>query len=160
MAWWQDGTSNQVIFAEKHIPTGLVNQCAHSDDGIPLASNLQRAKRDCTYLGYDESNWDGSAVTAQTAFMFSFFNAFHVHDTSGTANKYLAKMIPTDSAQDSVPTTAYQNPMYDYSAGSLHPGIINILLGDGSVRSFSKAGNPKILVYFGVVNDGNSVTLP
>jgi prepilin-type processing-associated H-X9-DG protein len=50
--------------------------------------------------------------------------------------------------------------MYDYSAGSLHPGAFNILLGDGSVRSFSKAGNPKILVYLGIVSDGNVVTLP
>ncbi|MDR2437784.1 MAG: DUF1559 domain-containing protein [Planctomycetaceae bacterium] len=159
MAWWQDGISNQVIFAEKHIPTGLVNQCAHSDDGAPLATPLQRAKRDCTFLGYDESNYDGSTVTTNTAFLPGILNSFHDVDASLSPH-YNAKLIPTDTSQYSVPASVYENNMYTYAAGSLHPGIINILIGDGSVRSFSKAGNPKILVYLGVVNDGNTVTLP
>ncbi|MDR1963607.1 MAG: hypothetical protein LBQ50_07490, partial [Planctomycetaceae bacterium] len=95
----------------------------------------------------------------QTAFLPGILNSFHITDTSGTAN-YSAKLIPTDPSQYSVPASAYENNMHTYAAGSLHPGIINILIGDGSVHTFSKAGNPKILVYFGVVNDGNPVTLP
>jgi prepilin-type N-terminal cleavage/methylation domain-containing protein len=158
MAWWLDGTSNQIIFAEKHIPTGLVNQCAHSDDGLPIATFLQRAKRDCTFLGYDESNYDGSTVSTQTTFLLANLNSFHVADTS--TSHYSAKLIPINPSQYSVPATAFENNTYTYAAGSLHSGVVNILIGDGSVRSFSKAGNPKILVYFGVVNDGNVVTLP
>jgi hypothetical protein len=158
MAWWLDGTSNQIIFAEKHIPTGLVNQCAHSNDGGTLATPLQRAKRDCTFLGYDESNYDGSTVYGDTSFLPGILNTFHLVDTYTT--HYDPKFIPTNPSQYSVPDSAYENNMYTYAAGSTHPGIINILIGDGSVRSFSKAGNPKILVYFGIVNDGNIATLP
>ena len=44
--------------------------------------------------------------------------------------------------------------------GSVHPGVVNFLLGDGAVRSLPITTPPGILARLGTVNDGNTVTLP
>ena len=44
--------------------------------------------------------------------------------------------------------------------GSCHPGIVNFLIGDGSVRSISITTLPLLVTQLTIVNDGNAATLP
>ena len=46
-----------------------------------------------------------------------------------------------------------------YQIGSAHPGIINALLGDGSVRAVSVTTEPMLMWQLGCAFDGASVSL-
>jgi hypothetical protein len=45
MAWWSDGTSNQILFAEKHIRPELIGKCSNSGD----------ERGDCSILNFGEN---------------------------------------------------------------------------------------------------------
>jgi len=45
IAWWSDGTSNQIIFGEKSIPTGKVEACS-----------LEKGHHDCTFMASSGSD--------------------------------------------------------------------------------------------------------
>jgi len=160
MAWWQDGTSNQLVVMEKHIPTAFVGKCARRADGSAqdnTAGSKQRALRDCSFLGFDQTGWDGtSSSNGSNMLSTAFLNTQNTH-----TGDYGAKLIPLDPSDWSIVNSpGDDNPTYRYAAGSCHPGVVNILMGDGSVHGFSKAGNPQILVYLGIVDDGKMVMLP
>jgi hypothetical protein len=119
MARWIDGTSNQIIFGDKHIPLGTVGFC-NIDTSIECW--------DCSYLSGDN----------RISFEFgrSFDRGAIMNDIKQTAS-----------------------PAYSLF-GSYHPGIANILLGDGSVRGVSVTVPQSILQPLVNVFDGKSVTLP
>jgi hypothetical protein len=48
----------------------------------------------------------------------------------------------------------------DRGLGSSHPGIVNFVLGDGSVRNLSVTTSQQVLTNLTQANDGNPTTLP
>jgi hypothetical protein len=47
----------------------------------------------------------------------------------------------------------------DFLFGSFHPGVLNMLLGDGTVLSYSSELNPTLFWQLSQVNDGESVSI-
>jgi len=133
IAWWRDGTSNQLIIGEKHIPTSKLGQCATADEGT---DNIG----DCSYL---ITGWWKSVASGRS---------FH---WSGLRNPALS-FLPIESR----PAAEKTNVAY-YNFGSYHPGVCHFLLGDGSVQSISVTTPVEaVLVPLAVVNDGRAVSLP
>lgn len=150
---WADGASNTLIFAERHVPISRIGQCEpHST----TATDAARYQRDCAYLAGsgsgDNPKWN----------MFGFLAS---PERPGTA--YDGKELPRGKDWGSGPTAAGGSDtadnitaLFSYSLGSSHSGILNVMLGDGSVRSCSTTVNPEILVRLAVQGDGESVSLP
>jgi hypothetical protein len=142
MAWWQDGTSNQVIVGEKHIPPTQLGYCGIHTSGETVAD---RNYTDCGYqtLGNKHNMPSGR----------SFCNYFNGNNNYSAGNHFLlARSNDHLNSGNGVDT---------YGFGSWHPDSCHFLLGDGSVRPVSIT-TPIIGVLFrlGVVNDGQNVTLP
>jgi hypothetical protein len=130
MAWWADGTSNQLCFGEKFIPAWAIGSTAGN-------SNY----------------WDGAWY--QTGNSKSAYNVARcVWDTPRLFGR-----SPNDSnrATDSAPDASDEATE---SLGSHHPGIVNFLLGDGSVRSVDIVTRPMIMVYLTNTQDGTVAALP
>jgi len=49
---------------------------------------------------------------------------------------------------------------FRFGIGSWHPGVCNVLLGDGAVRSIPIVSNETVLLRLSHVNDGVAVELP
>ena len=131
MSWWTDGTSNQFIFAEKHIP-----DWALPETGIS-AGNY----------------WNGTYLLGRASFAF---NPARIVLSSGN----LFARTPSETATSDItkgPTNISSN---QYGLGSSHTGVVNFLLGDGSVRSVTVTTPPRIIWQLTNVNDGEHVALP
>ncbi|MDR1268199.1 MAG: DUF1559 domain-containing protein [Planctomycetaceae bacterium] len=130
MAWWSDGTSNQLCFGEKFIPAWAIGSTTGN-------SNY----------------WDGAWY--QTGNSISAYNVARcVWNTPRLFGR-----SPNDSnrATDSAPNASDEATE---SLGSSHPGIANFLLGDGSVRSIDVTTRPMIMLYLTNTQDGNVAALP
>jgi prepilin-type N-terminal cleavage/methylation domain-containing protein len=116
-AWLADGTSNQFMIGEKHIPISVMDICG---DG-PLRPSGWDVKEvysaDCSYLS--PGVWGGN----------SHARAFR---TWG-GNLTLAKG-PNDF--NSTNSVGYV-PTHHYNFGSSHTGVVNFVMGDGSVQAVS-----------------------
>ena len=127
-ARWSDGTSNQLVLGEKHIPSW-----AQSDQSMTGMA------------------WNGG-------YQFTFReNAAHnvARFVSGHANMMAGG--PNDPVtRDN--TISPQDIVGQCTLGSSHSGIVNFLVGDGSVHSISKTMNPLMLWRITAVNDGASVS--
>ncbi len=97
MAFWQDGTTNQLIIGEKHFPRSNP------------AGTCSSFTSDCSYLNAGNA---GNHV-------------IHVVRTFDVYSTGIAR--PSDDGSD--------EPYIKF--GSMHPGISNFLVGDGSVRGIS-----------------------
>ncbi|MDR2755780.1 MAG: DUF1559 domain-containing protein [Planctomycetaceae bacterium] len=153
-AWWQDGTSNQLIVSEKHIPEISFGKCNCPNN----AGSTDPVNRlfDCSYLSMSSNSNSTSKMRADLA-----AHSWVVPPNNGNAPNYTGKAIARGDSTEPV-TTTIRWP-WDGTAttlGSAHPGAFNLLLGDGSVQSFPKTVNPNIVSYLTVVNDGATVTLP
>jgi len=137
MSWWRDGTSNQIVIGEKHIPTNRIGLC-----DVTVIAGVIPNSADCTYFVGGES-WD-SAGSAR-----SF--------RGGSNSERFGLARPNDRDLE----TDASNPLYSYGFGSLHPGVSHFLLGDGSVHSFSvTTSTDDILIPLADVQDGKVVSLP
>ena len=135
MSWWQDGSSNQFIFGEKH-QTPRVAGYSLSD----FTSSPQYYYRgDQTYICVVPQEYRVTGVTR------TFFDN---RTDSGTMG-----YIPSGPDDTTNQAALYGNVYF----GSYHPGIINVLVGDGSVRALSVSTKPSIATYLSHVSDGNSV---
>jgi prepilin-type N-terminal cleavage/methylation domain-containing protein len=132
MALWSDGSSNQFIFGEKHIPKEKLNSCS-----------VASGHWDCTYLS---GSVDRGYVTLLRGF-----------DAGRGGNTYgVAGYVPIARPED---TTILNSVLYAFS--SWHPGICNFVLGDGSVRTVSVTTPPEsILYHLARADDGVAVSLP
>ena len=143
MAWWQDGTSNQIIFGEKHIPIDALGSCAADAAWGPDGSEVhaRNEQADCAneYLqGHSPGIWLKGITTGRNAdFSNGRMLAIGPYDYLGRINDY----------PDSFPF------------GSYHPMVCLFTLGDGSVRSVSVTMLPQVLLYLSCVNDGHVVSL-
>ena len=152
MSRMKDGTSNQLVVGEKHIPPGRLGRCyggdAFADTGVSNRS-------DCSYLhsGQWASGSNGRGVrtngnqrtdaeTARTSivgFAISRTNDYNTADASGN----------------------YGDAVFTFGFGSSHPGVCQFLLGDGSVHPLAVTTPlDPILAALADVSDGVSVAIP
>jgi len=136
MAWWSDGTSNQFLVGEKHIPSNRLGRCSHADTGGVSANAA-----DCNYFT-GGSGWN-SAGAARSFYGWS-----------------ISDQLPIASPGDKVFERDDRGPLWNYGFGSAHPGVCQFALGDGSVQSISTTTSHSILVSLATVNDGKAVSLP
>jgi len=155
----EDGASNIMIFGERHQPHSRMGQCEESNTGdVP-----GRFQRDCSYLGGISGGGSSPPVTRGHQ-VYGWFNS--VANRTGNAG-WNGKPIPTNhnfgsgtTAAGGTDGTANRTPFADYALGSLHPGVFNILMGDGAVRGVTKTVNTMLLIELTHVSDGTSVSLP
>jgi prepilin-type processing-associated H-X9-DG protein len=149
ISWWKDGTSNQFVFGEKHIPSSLLGQCGVGNtpsDG------------DCSYMSTEQ--YGTVAATRQ----FNMGTLDPPNTSSGgrfiVGGPFGVWEFPLAKGNEKA-TPPDQGTIYHQGFGSSHPGTCNFLLGDGSVRGVSVTTpvNP-ILYCMGLVNDGLAVALP
>jgi len=135
MARWADGTSNQLVFGEKHIPVGYVGRCARTDgDGHP------RTQGDCSILNNGENR------------QMSTFRAARIVDAWHTGDEDRRFGIVSSKDMD----LHNLRPTF----GSAHTGTCNFLAGDGSVHGLSTTISVDLFSWLTHCSDGNSVSIP
>jgi hypothetical protein len=138
MAWWSDGTSNQLCFAEKFIPAWAVDAT-----GVPA------------------QYWNGSYADTYPSQSCARM-ARIVSDCPGLFAQGPNDPDRPSSSVNSEPTTQTvgQNNGGNEQLGSSHPGVVNALVGDGSVHTLSITMLPLTATRLTIVNDGNPAVLP
>jgi hypothetical protein len=150
-ASWVDGTSNQLVLGEKHVPA---NRLGISKNGT--TASVRDNIADCTYVVGARWGLPGCArnILSQSPKLAS------PNDTEYEADGIQPINGPTGGTDTwRTSKTNALNGGYDF--GSPHPGICQFLMGDGSVRSISNT-TPKrnILALLVQVDDGEAITLP
>ena len=148
-AWWQDGTSNQILLGEKHIPTTRLGICGTPmGDSPPTSAN----SGDCG------AQYQGSeflqAIAATRSFALSFYD--NGDDFIGNTVSAYYSVFPLARPNEHENGNAGQH----YGFGSYHPVICQFLMGDGSVRSLSVTMPHSILFSLSIVNDGRTISVP
>jgi prepilin-type N-terminal cleavage/methylation domain-containing protein/prepilin-type processing-associated H-X9-DG protein len=143
MAWWADGTSNQLIVGEKHISTSAATS------GASWAWNIAPAEQHPTIL--DQSYLMGGVVTTASS------STDCTYATARIIHPQISLRKPAD-----IPPAATATDFWGHlTFGSWHKGVCNFLLGDGSVRGVAITTDPeKVLARLAEVDDGNPVSLP
>ncbi len=144
MALWQDGTSNQVIFGEKYIPTHALNSDAH----------------------FQHTRWDGPYNAGISTLNDQYHHAGNIiHNQAGKQPVF--GRSPTAFAEYATSkgdTDGGPGGNGDYwgrfAYGSNHVGISHFLLGDGSVRAFPVTLDYTMLYRWAAIDDGEPVALP
>jgi len=133
ISWIRDGLSNQLFFTEKFVPTWA------------LTGETTNAER-----------WYGGTwISSGTA---SLSNVARPVSTNGRIFGR-GPNDPNCADTNRTPTGAAATAGFE-AFGSMHPGIVNALLGDGSVRSFPITMASRIMWCLGSVADGETVSLP
>jgi hypothetical protein len=127
-----DGLTNQLLLGEKYIPASQIG-----------VFEFNRA--------YDGNTLASSAIVSNTFARFLYRYSSSAGVLAGTV--YLARGIDEAAATN---PTAYSFPQF----GSNHTGVVNFLIGDGSVRTVSVTTNSDILEALADGQDGTPVTLP
>ncbi|MDR0609914.1 MAG: DUF1559 domain-containing protein [Planctomycetaceae bacterium] len=139
MAWWADGASNQLLMIEKNVPYWALD--SSSDDETTL-------------------QWHGGYM--------SFWTLVLPNKYSQAARLVGPKTLIASGLNDNRLVTRTNQPTPNYQAignedfgfGSCHIGVLNLLLGDGSVQSVTTNISSTILYRLAQVNDGMIVNLP
>ena len=129
-----DGTSNQFLIGEKHIPPAKLGLCDFRYNGN---NDTDALSGDCSYI--TNGTW------ASNSFARSF-------DGWGNHEQMISKMNDFN--------TGMEGPTHHYSFGSYHAGVCQFLIGDGSVHGVSVTTPHSILRAFSDVADGKAVSLP
>ena len=157
-AWWADGTSNQLVFGERHVPSAFIGKC-DLDSGDTGAGGKRYQAIDCSYLAPVHSH-----APVDDHSIYGIMNSPIDADGSPApaVSTYRGKPIATGPSYGNlpVPNSDYGTPWWGYALGSWHPGLFNILVGDGSVQSMSNTVNTSLVVQLTLVNDGNAVSIP
>jgi len=127
-----DGTSNQFIIGEKHIPANEIGQCGDiQNKTLPGGGTCQILNRaDCSILASTNHTEVGAFRTTQDGRPLLMAN----DDCAVGWN-------------------------YDYGFGSWHTGVCQFMLGDGSVQSVSVTASSTVLEAYSDVSDGKAVSL-
>ena len=140
MAWWSDGSSNQIIYGEKYVPISRVGQCYMVGAGHPAATLW-----DCPY--------DVAGNTERRTYHYGRM----VGENYGRPS---ALEISTDYGDSGTLNDWHKSMMF----GGTHPDIVNFLIGDGSVRPVPLRTPASryyhVMCRLACVNDGNTVQLP
>ena len=145
-AWLQDGTSNQILVGEKHIPIDYLGQC--SDGTLPE----DRARYgDCGY----QTTGQNRGLPSQR----SLCGDYATPDANG---KMACNFECPIARPESIPMNAgAPRTVHYFGFGSWHPGSCHFLMGDGAVKAFSLTTPvAPIMLPLSFVNDGETVALP
>jgi len=144
MGLWQDGTSNQFLFAEKHIPTWAL-----------------------TEFGDWANSWNGSYMQTfnnQAAYNIARPVAWNVGTAAAPIdNVQLFARGPNDPNTEAYNSARQSRGVNAHGAetlGSSHPGVVNFLIGDGSVRAVSTTTPSRLVYDLTRVDAGVVVSLP
>jgi hypothetical protein len=159
MSWWQDGSSNQFIIGEKHIPLSVIGKCTGSasshEDTVTLG--------DCSYLA--TGGWPGTSAGRLFFYRSGTANGTPQMPTYNATGRGLAR--PSDYEIDSfliaypaATSSERPSPLREMNFGSSHSGICHFVLGDGSVHAIAVTTPSGILAAFATVCDGDTVSLP
>lgn len=142
-SWWKDGTSNQIIFGEKHIPLGMVGKC-DKDFHVPPdgGTSAQASYGDCSYLTFGEERASSFRIVAD-------MNTNHCWGGAASGGFRPGLIAPNNYLYNRNNNGAF---------GSYHPGVCNFVLGDGAVRGLSVTIPPESLANFGKVDSGKSIS--
>ena len=143
-AWLADGTSNQILVGEKHLPPSVFGVCEEPAAG---SADNRSKYRDCSYLC-------GASDRGQNVAGFVRYcsNVSHVGNMACSSSHYAPGFARPDD-ESSAAVSVYNPTQF----GSAHPGAVNFLIGDGAVRSFFQTMPGRILAALGTVNDGTNV---
>jgi prepilin-type N-terminal cleavage/methylation domain-containing protein len=143
LARWEDGTSNQLIAGEKHIPTNRLGIAKGGDAG----SAAQNYTADVPYIA--AGRWRAAGTARNIESVNAPISRPDEHQADGI-NPIVGKVSTKNANQD----------LGVYGFGGPHPGSCNFLIGDGSVRSISVTVPESIVVPLGDVSDGTPVQMP
>ena len=137
IARFRDGTTNQIILLEKHIPAWAI-------DGESFIANA----------------YNGGVLK-----LGSGLDSLYSAAKPITTNAYLIARGPQEPQTRDEPTGSGLNEAHGYMEskahiGSAHPGSFNTLFGDGSVHTFPVTTPATTIFRLCHVIDGESVTLP
>jgi hypothetical protein len=135
-AWWQDGTSNQLIMGEKFLPIGMEKDASERGG-------------DMTYLAVGGHRIGGIRPLVRR----------YEPGTAETINTIARDNLPGNGSGGEDPRIVF-NSGHKGGFGSWHPGICNFLLGDGAVVALPITTASVTLRRFAIVDDGESVQLP
>jgi len=134
-----DGTSNQILIAEKHIPIDGLNVC---NTTAPSTANWSQC-HDCSYLC-------GAASTGNGYIWRCVANLWS--DDRKTPYSNLANGI--DGPYDHLASN--NNASINCGLGSWHASGCNFLMADGSVRFMGSTTPQTVLGKLATVDDGNT----
>ena len=139
---WADGTSNQLIFAEKHIPAWALS--AYGDKANSWNGGYQ--------MVYHGNNNGSCRNAARIVAMYS--------DTTTDPNTVNAELFARGPNDPATETPIYSSAVPWIALGSSHTGTVNTLIGDGAVRGIPMTTPSEIMYYLTHTFDGQSVSLP
>ncbi len=151
-AWWSDGTSNQLIVTEQHIPAEHLGLCREHQAG----SSINRVQEgDCSYLSARPENVTGASGWEWRNWTVGRPPAHYIFRASGNIN------APYAIAKDPNAYAAEGNNSWDiFQYGSYHAGVFNSLMGDGAVLGVNNAFDRNLLTRLVWVNDGIAFEFP
>ena len=143
-AWWRDGTSNQLVVGEKHIPVDMLGGGKVS--GLTAVDFYQSDSESLDGAAWDI---DGSYLAHVWWYVGGRFNVARAIHRNGPT---LAKG----------PNDFRGNPdaHFGFGFGSYHTGVCQFAVGDGSVQALSNTIPGNILAALARVNSGQAVSIP
>jgi hypothetical protein len=178
---WSDGTSNQFVFGERHVPTNKLSAPYNAGagdaasptelwDGSYLASTLGNgfnivrlvnAPRSRNVAPYDQGAGGFGAfihpvsdknLGNKVEDKTRFLNEMAAQTYSYGAGTGTYRQMDSSSLVESIDTLCFR-------FGSAHTGVFNFALGDGAVRSSSTKTDIFVLVNLSDVDDGQVVSV-
>jgi type II secretory pathway pseudopilin PulG len=147
-AYWADGTSNQLVFGEKNVPSFAL------DNGQVSGWNSPSQYWNGSYM----NTWSNGGANANRYANLGRLIGPNTLLATGPGDPRLAQVSGISNPHYA--ETALTN-YEDFGFGSSHTGIINFVAGDGSVHGITVTVNVSSVLYpLCQANDGVAVSIP